>query len=592
MGSGESTPSVHYTDNSSQINQSLDSIRSQINNLNNDLKLYQSQVDSHVNTVTSNFDLVQQKFVCFDENFRLIQTEFEESFKIVHNGIKILNNDIDQMAKLQISFEQNNSREHWEIFQNDWKESFRQHVVENFQKLQNMKFALELDLHKQIGSYLLIKTKFNDKLKLYQETKSRYQIEMIDNKLKWFIKRTLESGVPTIRDMREFETIGETNSNLRNILTKLESEIQFPPELDPTVEQMYLMTNKFEEILQTELNLKQNINEMMSNYSNSNLLNPLDNIIVTPSDFAKKLYVSGVNSVEQIAIAFQNTLLVKNGYAYVPDYKYKDLIKKFVKGCEEANLLLNWKLEKIEWLSQYLYSKSTLKSLSDMIEHMKHSTSIYQLNDDILQNKEFVANFGLELWKGLNEKHKLDLSNESNPLILYNVFVFNKITLLDKKSIELSKYLVPSDFAIENINKIIFNLDNQTGLNIFTQNDIECDQNSLVNHVVAEYIKKSRLEENFKLKLDFTNVTSETFFNEIVIGLLNSYNKIIWDRYVLSENIYVNLSHDLINLICSSDITKFDHLVVDSCWKQNSTKKLKLFVGFCFQQIYNFYWNK
>ena len=40
----------------------------------------------------------------------------------------------------------------------------------------------------------------------------------------------------------------------------------------------------------------------------------------------------------------QNNLLISNGYSYVPEYKYNDLIKKFIQGCEESGIKLNWKI--------------------------------------------------------------------------------------------------------------------------------------------------------------------------------------------------------------------------------------------------------
>jgi hypothetical protein len=55
MGGVNSTPSYSYTDNSSQINQSLSQIKNQINELNSDLDKFKVSIDTHVNTVKQKF---------------------------------------------------------------------------------------------------------------------------------------------------------------------------------------------------------------------------------------------------------------------------------------------------------------------------------------------------------------------------------------------------------------------------------------------------------------------------------------------------------------------------------------------------------
>lgn len=589
MGSSESTPSVCYTDNSNEINKSLAEIRSQINNLNTDLKLYQLQIDSHVDSMTSNFELVRKKFVHFDENFKSIQNEFESSFEMVNKGIKMLTNNIGEMAKLQICFEKNNNREHWEIFQNDWKENIERIVFQEFQKLKNMKFELELDLYKQISSYLLIKDKFNDKLKLYQERKLCHNVEEINNKLKWFITKTIESGTPKIEDLVQL------NDNKLNLeLQQLEKEIKFPPELDSSLMIMHMMTDRFEEIVKIELKLKKSLNQLTKNFANPNLLNPLNNIIVPQSDFAKKLYNSGIRGISQIKFSSQDTLLIANGYAYVPEYKYKDLIKKFIEGCESEKLLLCWELEEIEWLSRYLYLKSELKSLSCMINFMKNPNSIYQLNDEIIFNPTLIGQFGLKLWKALNPTDKLDMSGESNPIILYEIFMSHNLICLDqidKMFLEKCGYFVPNQIAINNIKKIMLDVDKTCGLNAFNSQIQEIDNNDINNfviYVVTQYIKNKK----FKFEFEFNKNSGEIFFNEIVKKLLEGYNKIIWNEYKTNKSIYVPIQNNVVDLICKSEITTFDPNIVNPIFKSYSSKELKFFIAFCFVKIYNFYWNK
>ena len=133
MGGSNSTPttSYSYTDNSSQINQSLTQIRSQINELNSDLDKFKVSIDTHVDTV-------QQKFIHFDHKVLQIQNEFQESFNFVNHGIQMIGNNIDSMSLYQIDYESNNNKEHWEIQQNEWKENFERNVYQQFQKLKNL----------------------------------------------------------------------------------------------------------------------------------------------------------------------------------------------------------------------------------------------------------------------------------------------------------------------------------------------------------------------------------------------------------------------------------------------------------------------
>ena len=93
MGGSNSTPttSYSYTDNSSQINQSLTQIRSQINELNSDLDKFKVSIDTHVDTV-------QQKFIHFDHKVLQIQNEFQESFNFVNHGITMFYTDFIKSA--------------------------------------------------------------------------------------------------------------------------------------------------------------------------------------------------------------------------------------------------------------------------------------------------------------------------------------------------------------------------------------------------------------------------------------------------------------------------------------------------------------
>ena len=629
MGSGKSKPSVHITDNSAQINHSIGLIKSQIDNLNKDLQTYQTQIDSHI-------DLVQKKFVCFDHNFKLIQNEFENSFGIVNQGIHMLTDGIGEMSRFQIGYEQFNSREHWEIFQNDWKENLERNIFQELQRLKNMKFELELDLHKKVGLYLLVKDRFNEQVKLYESKKNKYQMELLETKFNWFIQKTIQNNIsnkieseqsiivvqktiqPSFPQPVDLVELGQlSNSAKLEELSQLESLIQYPPELDAGIEELYMMTERFEEIAKVELKLKESVKQMITNFSNPSLKNPLDDLDISPIEFATKLYNSGIKAVSQIIFASQTILLVSNGYAYVPEYKYPDLRKKFISGSEQANLVLDWELENIEWVSQYLYSKiqTKSKSISRMIGYMSNQESIYQLEMNVKSDPKLVGKIGLGLWKGLKCNYPLDLSEETKPIILYNIFVSRDIESPDQITSQLIKscgYGIPSEFAIRNLRKIIYLVDqnNLHGLKLFktifenfsdifetqtqtqTQTQIQTQTNNLVNWIVSKYIEKKHSDNKFKFKFAILDKKSaEIFFSEVVIKLLEGYEKIIWNQYTDSEGIDIGINSDkLIDLIYCPEITQFESSIVNPVWKFNSIGDLKIFIGFVFTQVYEFYW--
>lgn len=594
MGGSNSTPSPSYscTDNSSQINQSLGQIKSQINELNSDLNKFKVSIDTHVNTV-------QQKFLHFDHKVLLIQNEFQNSFNFVNQGIDMIGNNIDIMSKYQIEYETNNNKEHWEIQQNEWKENFERNVYQQFQKLKNLKFELELDLHKKVGSYLLIKDKFNDQIKIYQEKKSQYQIAELQSKM-LFLLNIITTKSDSV-DLIQFNQIGDSKE--KNELDILENTIQFPPELDDSIVKLYFVTDKFEEIIKTETKLKENITLMMVNFTNHNLSNPLDNLNTSPELFAIKLYNSGIKSISQIEFSNQNNLLILNGFAYVPEYKYKELKKKFIIGCEKSNLKLNWELENINWISTYLYEKIKTKSINTMIEYIGSNECIYPI--DCVQNKDYVqiGLIGLKLYNGLENKikKKLELVYETNPIILYNIFVINNkiknIELITNKMILNSGYEQQSDFSLhvlkyqlEQIDKNIiygkqvlenelFNLDN-TLQNIISWN--MSSYNNLVTYVVSKYIQKKKIDSNFTFKLSQNNIPK--FFNNIISKLLNDYINFLMNKFTQTHMTNTYFDH----MLFFKNI-KFDNFV-NSILELNTLEDIKIFITFIFFKIHEFYW--
>ena len=596
MGGSNSTPtsSYSYTDNSSQINQSLSQIKSQINELNSDLDKFKVSIDTHVDTV-------QQKFIHFDHKVLQIQNEFQSSFNFVNQGIRMIGNNIDSMSKYQIDYESNNNKEHWEIQQNEWKENFERNVYQQFQKLKNLKFELELDLHKKVGSYLLIKDKFNDHIKIYQQKKSQYQITNLQSQM-LFLFDMITTKSDSF-DLVQFNQIG--NSVEKNELNMVENTIQFPPELDDGVFKLYLMVDKFEEIIKTEIKLKENINLMMVNFSNPNLSNPLDNLETSPEIFATKLYNSGIKSIGQIEFSNQTQILISNGFAYVPEYKYTELKKKFIIGCEKTNLKLDWELENINWISAYLYGKIKTKSIGIMIEYIGLDECIYPI--ECVRNKDYIqiGLVGLKLWNGLKNKLelKLKLKYETNPIILYNIIVLNnKIndieSITNKMLIDLGYIEQQSDFALLILKYQMVQIDTNViyGKQLLGNNPFNFDTklqniissgsipyNNLIIWIVTKYIQKKKLDLNFTFELGQTN--TQEFFNNIISVLLCGYIQFQMNKFTQSNmtSTYVDLK-----LFLSIQNIKFANFV-NSVLISNTLEDTKIFISFIFFKIYDFY---
>jgi hypothetical protein len=113
-----------------------------------------------------------------------------------------------------------------------------------------------------------------------------------------------------------------------------------------------------------------------------------------------------------------------------------------------------------------------------------------------------------------------------------------------------------------------------------------------VNWIVSKYIEKKHSDNKFKFKFAILDKKSaEIFFSEVVIKLLEGYEKIIWNQYADSEGIDIGINSDkLIDLIYCPEITQFESSIVNPVWKFNSIGDLKIFIGFVFTQVYEFYW--
>ena len=616
MGGSKSKPqqTTSYSDNSSQINQSLSQIKTQINELNSDLDKFKVSIDNHVDTV-------QQKFIHFDNKVLQIQNEFQESFNFFNQGILMIGNNIDSMSKFQIEYETSNNNEHLEIQQNDWKENFERNVYQQFQRLKNLKFELELDLHKKVGYYLIIKNNFNDQIKIYQEKKSQFQITNLQSQILFLLNHFVEkSDSVDIVKFNQIENLVEKNE-----LNMLEKTIQFPPELDESIIKLYLTTDKFEEIIKIEKKLKEDIDLMMKHFSNPNLLNSLDNLITSPELLATKLYNSGIKSIAQIEFSNQTQILISNGFAYIPEYKYKELKKKFIIGCEKSNLKLNWELENINWISAYLYEKIQTKSIGSIIEYIKSDNCIYP----IVYLPHEVNSVKLKLFNGLENKleFKLEFKYETDPFFLYYILILNNkinnIELITNTLIIELGYSQISDFALYFLKYQLEQIDKNImigGKQVLENNSIYYDFelkniidsnliqfNNLVSYVESKYFQKKIVDSNFIFIFDrgllspkSTLTEIKIFFKKFICWLLSGIIKFQMKNFPNTFDIKLFLTI-IINIICQTDyntynlhefeFVKYSVPNFDLYLKLNKLEDIKIFISFIFFKIYDFYWN-
>lgn len=605
MGGGKSK--VSYSDNSQQINQSLSNIRTQINELNKDIGEFKSDIDKHVSTVQRQFNLVDNKIVS-------IQNEFAQSFGWIESGIKMIGHDINQMSRLQIEYEQSNSKEHWEIFRNDWKENFERNIFQEFQRLKNLKFELELNLNNKIIGYLLIKDHFNQQIILYQEKKNSYQMGILQKQMNLIMSNLsinfdnssiTNSPLISSNKMIQFES-----ENIVDIseLVQLNKSIGQIPVLDEEISQLFVQVDRFEEIVRLENKLREQIANAITNFSNPNLSNPLDDVCIKPKDFALKLFDSGIRTTNQISYSNQNNILISNGYSYIPEYKYNDLIKKFIQGCEEFNIKLDWEVEDIGWLSKYLYLKAQTKSISSMIKFSETSECIYPIDiaDDDLDT---LGQIGLKLYNGLykrDELQLLELEYETNPIILYYIIRDKNITDLNMITCDIIRswgYKSPNSNILPILCKILLelDLDEKYGKKIFVNKLDEIEVNKkklfdlsnsinlqLVNWIVSKYIESKNLGKLCSFQFDIINIQiASEFFSNIVMTLLKKYIDNILETFNEKKLIQIDFDSDTL-----LDRINIDNPIVKKILTFNKFADIKIFICFVLEQIHNFTWNK
>lgn len=114
---------------------------------------------------------------------------------------------------------------------------------------------------------------------------------------------------------------------------------------------------------------------------------------ITPQAFAEKLFDSGFYDIKDIVIGNEDRLLISNGYAYMPEYKYADIKNKFVAGFQSMNKKFFNKVS--DWLYNRIFVRGSDGLLSARvivdsryppIETMFFNT-IYDVRNYLLSDK-------------------------------------------------------------------------------------------------------------------------------------------------------------------------------------------------------------
>jgi hypothetical protein len=529
MGNGGSSGHT-ISDNSSQVNSSITTLNNQIDKLSSDFSKFKVEVETHVESVDNSFKEI-------DKTISLIQYEFTDRFNDMNTGIKLIESDILTLTDKHTSLDLTNKREHWEIHQNDWRERFERLAYQDYQRLINLKLELENDLQRKAVGYLLIKDNYND-----------YRLKMLEH-------NTLNTLAILCNKLAQLKYIDEDTVQkleLAPIRPKIDCSdfwIENIPKIESSVLELYNSTSRFKEILLLEEELKNKCAIMISNFSNPDLLNPFSD---NDANFSRKLFNSGIRCLSQIAFKNQNEILIKNGYNYVPDYKYPDLQKKFIIGCESAKIKLDYKLEDLNFVVNYLYNKAPYKSISSILDCSINS--IYPIKEPII----------LEIY---NIVKSLDFKYEYRQDVLTTI-----LTKTDYKKYNKIGYYTNITF-----NELI-------------GKSATINYEPIINYIMERYIT-NQCSSN-KLEFSFNDVGikyCKDFFESIVKRLLDGYTTLLKDGF---KNGKLLKTDDIFNT--SLDFTKRPYNIkLEDLQLFTNTSKIgiTILLVFILEEIIKYFWH-
>jgi hypothetical protein len=288
---------------------------------------------------------------------------------------------------------------------------------------------------------------------------------------------------------------------------------------------------------------------MISNFSNPDLLNPFSD---NDANFSRKLFNSGIRCLSQIAFKNQNEILIKNGYNYVPDYKYPDLQKKFIIGCESAKIKLDYKLEDLNFVVNYLYNKAPYKSISSILDCSINS--IYPIKEPII----------LEIY---NIVKSLDFKYEYRQDVLTTI-----LTKTDYKKYNKIGYYTNITF-----NELI-------------GKSATINYEPIINYIMERYIT-NQCSSN-KLEFSFNDVGikyCKDFFESIVKRLLDGYTTLLKDGF---KNGKLLKTDDIFNT--SLDFTKRPYNIkLEDLQLFTNTSKIgiTILLVFILEEIIKYFWH-
>ena len=417
-----------------ELRGNLSGLTKEINQFKNDakkhtetVKTFEKKVNSHVDEVKNTFEQIKNGFDSMNRDTTEKFAQLENSYNYLSDGIKMIGSNIDATNRLLIEYEQSNEREHRETLQCLSRLEYESEFNHQFVQLENSKRKLEYD----ICEYFRDKENFANNLIMYKEHCRLNQINCVQknqinamnenlNIVAKYLESKFNEKIPTITNyssnnieyLDEYECEESEKKVIQYEKNKVESNklanacIQnFVKELDLNSEfgmkpleklhqdylnlcektnQMYENANALKSILDFELELCEKKRNKVKNYSNLNLVYPLDKNL-SSSDFALKLYNSGIRTIGQIRIENEDELLISNGYSYVPSHKYKYLILKFIEGIKALNLKLNVADENIEIFVGETYPQMETKTFGSVIKYLQNPESIYYTNNFVFK---------------------------------------------------------------------------------------------------------------------------------------------------------------------------------------------------------------
>lgn len=428
MGGRSSTTYV-YTSNDNEVNASLNNVRAQLKEVEKNVSSFKTDTQMTVMTMQRNFNSI-------DNKFKTINDDVIKCFQESDRKIGKLTNYVEQMASTQALAIENLRDENFLIAQNIWKQEYLGKMRSQIQMIQNVKGAMELERQQKVISYLLVKDDINTK-GFYMLSNAVVNMNSNMSRIVEHLRiRDEERGALVLDDtclsvgsVDNGHGHGNDRNQILDVWTSLDAEIKADHDL------INVLNEKFTELDETKQELEQDIRKKIENFTNRTLTNCLSSKI-TPQTFAEKLFDSGFYDIKDITIDNEDRLLISNGYAYMPEYKYAEIRNKFIAGFESINVSFFIKI------SNWLYNRIFVRNNEGFLEAQYSSTktmifnTIYDVRNYLLSDKfpyKYMCKNDVLMQMTIKFYNKLLSENYVN--------VFDSFKRVPKSLVERCKYI-------------------------------------------------------------------------------------------------------------------------------------------------------